>query len=139
MKDVENLLGKFGLDMRQQFGEMLDTALDWALSVFMDVVSALDVAEKKQERTTQAPPGEQPAGEQPRQNSPPGERSSHPPGDGAEAGNAAGQAEPSLDDELAALKKQVRSSGDLRRGRAPTPESVEEALQQIKERAKNKP
>jgi hypothetical protein len=139
MKDVENLLGKFGLDMRQQFGEMLDTALDWALSVFMEVVSALDMAEKKQERATQPPSRDQPPGEAPPQDPPSGNPSSHRPGDEAGAGSNPAQAEPSLDDELAALKKQVRSSGDRSRGRAPTPESVEEALEQIKERAKKKP
>ena len=134
MKDVENLLGKFGLDMRNQFGEMLDKALDWALTVFMEVVSSLDKAEK--ERTSQSPPRETPADPAPSGASPSNETASRKPGEGA--GPSPSKAGFSLDDELAALKKQVRSTGDRRRGRAPTPESVEEALNQIKQKAKDK-
>ena len=126
MQDVQQLLYKFGLDLRQQFGQMLDKALDWALSVFVEVVTVLETNKSEAQSgqpDSQPPPSQPPpkpgaasAGPKPRAQKPPPE----PP--------------PNLDDELAALKQQVRNSGGRPRGRAPSSESVEEALQQIKER-----
>ena len=122
LQEVQGLLDKFGLNMRQQFGEMLDNALDWALSVFLEVAAALEKAEQETSKP-QTPPRRKPSQDK-------------------EASTAAKptprRPPPNLDDELAALKQQVRSSGDRKRGRAPTSESVEEALQQIKERGRMK-
>lgn len=125
--EVQELLDKFGIDMRQQFGEILDKALDWALSVFVEVVTALE-GNKAAKEAPEAPrpPREEAsaksaASEDPPKTKPPPKpppRPKPPP--------------PNLDDELAALKQQVRTSGE--RGRAPSPETVEEALQQIKNR-----
>jgi curved DNA-binding protein CbpA len=130
MQDVQELLDKFGLNMRQQFGEMLDKALDWALSVFVEVVAALDTDRVEQEKAARKEPPGQP---------PPRAASSGAASSTEGRGGDSPSSPPNLDDELAALKQQVRSSGERKRGRAPTPESVEEALQQIKERAKKNP
>lgn len=130
MQEVQELLDKFGLNMRQQFGQMLDKALDWALSVFVEVVAALDSDRVEQEKAAKREPPSKP---------PPRAASSGAASSTEGRGGEPPPSPPNLDDELAALKQQVRSSGEKKRGRAPTPESVEEALQQIKERAKKNP
>jgi hypothetical protein len=52
MQEVGDLLQRFGLDMRNQFADMLDKMLDWALAVFMEVVATLEG------ERAEGPPGE---------------------------------------------------------------------------------
>lgn len=136
MQDVGDLLQRFGLDMRMQFADMLDKMLDWALSVFMEVVVALEKdkpappsggtaagAGGDAARPSGGAPGGAPPRDAPRrqQESPRRERPA-----------AAPPPEPDFDAELAALKQQVHAAKRQAGREPPTRESVEEELERIK-------
>lgn len=139
LQDVEGLLNRFGLDMRNQFGEMLDKMLDWALAVFLEVVQALE--------SSSAPQGS-------------GQGAGRPTGGGAEADGEKNAAQPGprpgpasspppppqpppgereLEQELDALKRQVHTAVQRAEREKATPESVEEELERIKEGLKRRP
>ncbi len=134
MKEVGDLLQKFGLDMRNQFAGMLDNMFEWALSVFLEVVSGLEG--EKGSAGPRAQPG-QGAGADQRAN-----RSAGGGPSPAEEGSASGHArrpgpatsgpEPDFEAELHALKQQVRSAKRQASRAPPTQESVEQELARIK-------
>ncbi len=57
LHDVERLLGRFGLDLRQPFDELLDALVAWAQQVFRQVLEAWEAAgeEEAPASTAQAP------------------------------------------------------------------------------------
>ncbi len=136
-REVQELLDKFGLDMRQQFTEMMDKMLGWALSIFMEVVQALDARGREPsgdgaaEHTGRARPGR-------KETTGAAESGQHgPTARTAPQRGPSPAPEPDLEEELAALKKQVRANKGRARGHSPSRESVEEALQRIKDSKKS--
>ncbi|MCZ6472663.1 MAG: J domain-containing protein [SAR324 cluster bacterium] len=133
MQEVQDLLGKFGLDMQQQFSRMMDKLLDWALSVFMEVVQALEgVGDESSKGATRPNSEARPANKNPSAKS-----QAKPQEEASKAPRGKPSASPDLEAELAALKQQVRATRGRARGHSPSPESIEEALQQIKNRKKS--
>lgn len=130
-KDVEHLLTKFGVDMRNEIEAWLDKTLDWALTLFMEVVQSLEGMGKE--------PGEAGGAGSPSKGAP---RRGAPAGAGAGAtasdsapGHKPPPRQPSereMEEELAALKKQVHSAVKQAEEGKPTEESVEEELERIK-------
>ena len=122
MDEVEELLGRFGVDMRNQFGVMLDKMLDWALAVFMEVVQNLEGERAKNQTQEQEAP-------RPKPNSQGGstgfEQQARPrPRPQPRA------TEQDLEAELAALKNQINSA--VHKAKQDQEESVEEELARIK-------
>lgn len=134
MQEVGDLLQRFGLDMRMQFAGMLDNMFEWALSVFLDVVGALDSAHRK-ERESAPGQGAAAANEAP----PRGEEREDRETESGTARPAprdfapgSPPEEPDFDSELQALKQQVRSAKRQAARARPTQQSVEEELARIK-------
>lgn len=124
LEDLDRALNKFGLSVRNQFGEMLDRMLAWAMAVFLEVMQTLE------KEGNPPSPGEAPPGGAPRRPQPQPERETQarrsrpppppPPGEGE------------LEAELAALKEQVNSAVARAEKEKATPELVEEELERIR-------
>jgi curved DNA-binding protein CbpA len=148
LRDVEGLLGRFGLNLRQPFEELLDGLLDWAKALFRQVLESWEGAEPPPGgRPTGAPrpepgragsgarAGADPAQDGPRTKTAGGGSGAHRPesGPAGEPGARAGRraAETDLVAELEALRQRVK-----RRPGGPSldPDNVEAELRALKER-----
>ncbi len=127
LRDVEGLLGRFGLDLRPGFEALLDALLDWARAVYRQVLEAWEGSgEPAGEEPPPARGGAKrgPAGAPPR----PDSRAGAAPG--RAAGSDAEEAR-RIQAELEALRARVRRAGATRRaGEA----DVEAELRRLKER-----
>lgn len=134
LRDVESLLGRFGLNLRQPFEELLEALLDWARGVFRQVMEAWEAGDGSGRGSEgggaaggshEVPGAGQAAGGQARQESPSegARRRAARPDAAAEAA--------ALQAELDALKGRVRRRGPAAGAGAP---SVEEELRRLKRR-----
>ena len=113
LQDVEDLLGRFGLDFRQPFEQVLESLLDWARELFRGVMQAWEEAGEAEE-------GGHPArGASAGAKGTSAEAGRPRPGEtGASAGRAANRAadraaeERKIEAELEALKRKTRSKTD---------------------------
>ncbi len=131
--DVQDLLQRFGLDMRNQFADMVDQLLAWAVSVFVEVVQTLDGERARQgPQSGQGAQAHRPGPEDSQSHrARPEPSQAHPPG-------AEPPAEEALEAELAALKREVRSSRRRAAPEPPTTESVERELERIRKQTGKK-
>lgn len=100
LRDVDDLLGRFGLDLRQPFDQLLEILLEWAKELFRQVTGPLDEPEKAPPHAAgpNAPHAKKRQGTPHRAKGPSGPRRQTPPSG----------APPDLDAELANLKRHAQ-------------------------------
>jgi curved DNA-binding protein CbpA len=147
LREVESLLGRFGLGLRQPFEELLEALLEWARAVFRQVAEAWDAAGEEEP----PPQRERPAGPRPAQGA--GRATTRSGTDRARADDRAGdraknraknragsggrpgsraRAHPDVEAELRALKEKLGGRPRARGPEADSPQDVEAELRRLK-------
>jgi curved DNA-binding protein CbpA len=123
LREVESLLGRFGLELRPPFEALLEALLEWARAVYREVVEAVSPEAAEGDGGGMSPP---------RDHGQPGRRESPPPAEPAATRSPEG-----LEEGLEALRRRVGRTGAA--GGPAAAADIEAELRRLKERLRRPP